>query len=321
MRYIPSIIGRKAEQDILFEYLDSKRSEFLALYGRRRVGKTFLVREALGPHFAFYASGINGASVAEQLKNFNNEIVQYGGDEFMPADDWGGAFENLMKLIDASKMKGKKVVFLDEVPWMNTPKSGFLSALDHFWNRHASIRKDVLLIICGSAASWIIENVVNNAGGLHNRLTGEICLNAFTLKECEEFYRAKGIDMPRYQVAEAYMVFGGIPYYMDFFKPKLSLYQNVDAIFFNDSAPLRNEYTNLFRSLFKNAGGHIRVIEALAAKNYGKTREEIIADSGVSEGGGLSKVLGELAISGFIRVHPGISGIWEEKKGSYISVG
>ena len=295
------IIGREAEQELLQEYLVSGRSEFVALYGRRRVGKTFLIREVLGTDFVFYASGVLNGTGVEQIENFNKEIIDFGGNKLVPAKNWSEAFDNLKTLIESSVKKGKKVVFLDEVPWMSTPKSGFLSALDHFWNRYISMRKDVLLIICGSAASWIIENFVNNTGGLHNRLTGEICLRAFTLQECEAYYREKGIDIPRYQVAEAYMIFGGIPYYMDFFRPKYSLAQNVDEIFFRENAPLRNEYANLYRSLFRNPEGHMRVIEALASKNYGKTREEIIAATGMSEGGGLSKVLGELAVSGFVR--------------------
>ena len=303
MKNNTSLIGRKAEQEILHEYLLSKKSEFIALYGRRRVGKTFLIRETLGADFVFYASGILNGTGAEQLANFNMEIVNFceGGLDLVPADNWTHAFRNLNMLIESSKKKDKKVIFLDEVPWMSASRSGFLSALDHFWNRYASMRKDVLLIICGSAASWIIENVVNNTGGLHNRLTGEIYLQPFNLRECEEYYRAKGIDIPRYQVAEAYMIFGGIPYYMDFLKPKYSLAQNVDEIFFKESAPLRNEFANLFRSLFKNADGHMRVIEALAAKNYGKSRDEIIAETGMTEGGGLSKILVELKTSGFIR--------------------
>ena len=296
-----AIIGRKAEQEALNECLMSKKSEFIALYGRHRVGKTYLIREALGPDFVFYATGLLDGTGAEQIANFNVEIANYGGSDLPPAGDWSEAFRNLNALIEMSKKKGKKVVFLDEVPWMSTPKSGFLAALDHFWNRYASMRKDVLLIICGSAASWIIWNVVDNTGGLHNRLTGEIHLRAFTLHESEAYFREKGIDIPRYQVAEAYMIFGGIPYYLDFFRPRYSLAQNVDNIFFEEGAPLRNEYINLYRSLFRNADSHMRVIEALAARNYGKTREEIIAATGMSEGGGLSKILGELAISGFIR--------------------
>ena len=295
------IIGRKTERETLYECLASDKSEFIALYGRRRVGKTFLVREALGADFLFYATGILGRTSGEQIASFNKEIVNYGGGNLPAAKNWSEAFSNLNSLVEGSGKKGKKVIFLDEIPWMYTPKSGFLPALDFFWNRHASMRKDVLLIICGSAASWVIENVVNNTGGLHNRLTGEILLQPFNLHECEAYYRAKGIDIPRYQVAEAFMIFGGIPYYMDFFQPKYSLAQNVDRIFFNESAPLRNEYANLYRALFRNADGHIRVIEAIASKNYGKTRDEIIAITGMSEGGALSKVLLELEISGFVR--------------------
>ena len=297
----PMIIGRKTEQETLYACLASNKSEFIALYGRRRVGKTFLVRETLGADFLFYATGVLDGTSGEQINNFNKEIIHNGGSSLPPAGTWSEAFGNLNSLVEATDKKGKKIIFLDEIPWMCTPKSGFLTALDYFWNRYASKRKDVLLIICGSAASWVIENVVNDTGGLHNRLTGEIYLQPFNLHECEAYYRAKGIDIPRYQVAEAFMIFGGIPYYMDFFQPKYSLAQNVDRIFFNDSAPLRNEYSNLYRALYRNADGHIRVIEALASKNYGKTRDEIIAMTGISEGGGLSKVLRELEISGFVR--------------------
>jgi len=295
------IIGRKAEQEALGDFLESEKSEFIALYGRRRVGKTFLIRESLSSEFVFYATGILDGSGTVQIANFNKEIINYGGSSLKPAENWSEVFSNLNILIETSNKDNKKVIFLDEIPWMCTPRSGFLSALDHFWNRYASMRKDVLLIICGSAASWIIKNIVNNTGGLHNRLTGQIYLKPFNLHECETYYRAKGIDIPRYQIAEAYMIFGGIPYYMDFIKPKYSLAQNIDEIFFKENAPLSNEYTNLFKSLFKNASNHLSIIESLAEKNYGKTREEIIRNNGISEGGGLSKVLGELIASGFVR--------------------
>ena len=296
-----TIIGRKEEQEKLRRSLASNRSEFIALYGRRRVGKTFLVREELGSDFAFYATGILNGTCAEQIANFNREISYYGGSILTPANNWNEAFFNLNSLIEASDRESKKVIFLDEIPWMCTQKSGFLPALDHFWNRYASMRKDVLLIICGSAASWIIENVVNNTGGLHNRLTGVIYLQPFNLNECEAYFQSRGIDIPRYQVAEAYMIFGGIPYYLDYFTSNYSLAQNVDKIFFVEYAPLRNEYENLYRALFRNADRHIRVIEALASRNYGKTRDEIIAMTGISEGGGLSSILRELTISGFVR--------------------
>lgn len=298
----PLIVGRKAEQESLHEFFQSPRSEFVAIYGRRRVGKTFLVRETFRDAFTFYASGVLEGTTSEQLASFNRELTETGGKP-SSAKNWQEAFENLYKLIDASSEQSKKIIFLDEIPWMSTAKSGFLSALDYFWNRRISLRTDVLLLICGSAASWMIDNVVDNTGGLHNRLTGSIYLRPFNLKECEDYFRAKAIDIPRYQIAEAYMIFGGIPYYLDFFKPKFSLAQNVDAIYFEENAPLRNEYKNLYRSLFKNAEGHVKVVEALAAKSAGKTRAEISASSGVLEGGGLTKLLNELTNSGFVRTY------------------
>jgi len=297
----PAIIGRNAEQEKLQNYLSSGKSEFIALYGRRRVGKTFLIRESLGSDFIFYATGILDGSGAEQIANFNTEIADHGGSDLAPAKNWTEVFRNIHSLIEKSGKREKKVIFFDEVPWMCTPKSGFLSALDHFWNRYISMRRDVLLIICGSAASWIINNIVNNKGGLHNRLTGHIFLQPFSLRECEDYYKAKGIIIPRHQVAEAYMIFGGIPYYMEFLSSKYSLAQNIDEVFFKDDAPLRNEYINLFKSLFKKADNHIDIIEALAAKNYGKTRDEVAKATGISEGGGLSKALNELITSGFVR--------------------
>jgi len=188
-----TIIGRKAEQEVLRECIDSERSEFVALYGRRRVGKTFLVREIFEDDFVFYATGILDGDQEAQLANFNEEISKYGGSALEPARNWREAFNNLYSLIESSKRTTKKVVFLDEIPWMNTTRSDFLSALDHFWNRWVSLRGDVLLIICGSAASWIIDNIVNNIGGLHNRLTRHIHLSPFTLRECEAYYYAKGL--------------------------------------------------------------------------------------------------------------------------------
>lgn len=296
-----ALIGRQAEREDLHGYLTSKKPEFIAIFGRRRVGKTFLVRETLGTDFFFYTTGIIDGTFQQQLAAFNNEIIRRDGQHLPPATNWSEAFNNLNALIEQSDNQKKKVIFLDEIPWMSTQKSGFLSALDYFWNRYASSRKDILLIICGSAASWIINNVVNNTGGLHNRLTGIIGLQPFTLSECEAYFHSSGIDMPRDQIAEAYMIFGGIPHYMDFFKPNLSLAQNVDTIYFGEKAPLKNEYANLFKSLFKNSDTHLKVIEALALKNYGKTREDIINTPGISDGGQLTKVLDELSASGFIR--------------------
>jgi nicotinamide riboside kinase len=302
------LIGREKEISLLKNCFESDKSEFVAVYGRRRVGKTFLVKELFESEFTFYATGILNGNRDAQLRAWNSEISRFGGTDFPAAANWAEAFENLNALVERvatektnTAKKAKKVVFLDELPWMATMHADFLAGLDYFWNRWASSRKDVLLIICGSAASWITDNIINDKGGLHNRLTRQILLNPFTLKECEQFFASHRIPMTRYQMAEAYMVFGGIPYYLSLMEPRYSLYQNIDEMYFAPGAELHYEFENLYRSLYKNADHYIRVIEVLAKKGIGLTRTEVAAGSKIADGGSLTKILRDLAISGFIR--------------------
>ena len=296
-----NFIGRKSELQVLQNCMESNESEFIAIYGRRRVGKTFLVRQTLEDHFIFYAEGILNEDTDVQLRNFNKEIVRYGGSALLPATNWIDAFENLNSLIENAETSSKKVIFLDEVSSMATAHSGFLSALAHFWNRWVSLRGDVLLIICESATSWIIKNIVGDKGGLHNRLTRQILLQPFTLKECEEFFQTQCIPLTRYQMAECYMILGGIPYYLKLMKRELSLPQNIDLLYFTQDAPLRNEYKFLYDSLFSNPDNHIKIIEALAKVGHGLTRGEIADKTGLAASGRLTKTLGELIDCGFVR--------------------
>jgi len=297
-------IGREEEIKTLTDCYQSNKSEFVAVYGRRRVGKTFLIKELLEDKFTFYGTGILNGNMNEQLQMWNREISRFGGGTLKQANNWIDAFENLNALVEQQRKNGerkKKVIFLDEVPWMSTRNSDFLTGLDYFWNRWASSSKDVLLIICGSAASWMLNKIVNHRGGLHNRLTRQLLINPFTLKECQLFYESRNIPMTRYQMTEAYMIFGGIPYYMSLMEPHLSLYQNVDKIYFAEGAPLKNEFSNLYQSLYENADSYIRVIETLAKKGIGLSRNEIAEGSQISNGGTLTKILKDLSISGFIR--------------------
>lgn len=299
------IIGRKVEQELLLHCLESKKSEFVAVYGRRRIGKTFLVREVFGDRFTFYATGLldDRNTISLQLESFNNEIAEQGEESLPRAKNWHEAFQNLNTLVEQAPAGIKKIIFLDEIPWMATRNSGFLTALDYFWNRWASSRNDVLLIICGSATSWIIDNVVNNRGGLHNRLTRQILLAPFTLKECEDFYNSEGFVMTRNQMVEAYMAFGGVPYYLSLMNPRLDLNQMIDDIYFKQGSALQNEFQNLFKSLFSNPDNHLAVVSALARKSKGLTRKEIIEQTTTSNGGRVTQVLEDLEQCGFIRVY------------------
>ncbi len=295
------IIGRYAEQHALNEYTASDLPEFVAVYGRRRVGKTFLIRETFKNHLTFYLTGLANEETPMQLKNFNATIQKYGNIPYPAVDTWFDAFEQLRHLIENNSKKGKKVIFLDELPWMDTHRSGFVTALEHFWNGWASSRPDILLIVCGSSTSWMINKIIKNHGGLHNRITRQMLIEPFTLQECEEFYHDKHIVMSRYQMVESYMILGGIPYYLSLMEKNLSLTQNIDSLCFAKAGRLKNEFSNLYASLFKHAENHIKIVEALSKKNKGMTREEIINATKFADGGGLSKTLEELEQCGFIR--------------------
>lgn len=298
------IIGRKEEQQILHSAAQSENSEFVAVYGRRRVGKTYLIRETFGYKFTFQHTGLAKGNTKEQLFSFAISLRDAGYDDCPIPKSWLEAFSLLSTYLKNSTDE-KKIVFLDELPWMDTPRSNFISAFEHFWNGWASARKDIVLIICGSATSWIINKVINDHGGLHNRVTKQIALQPFTLKECEMFAQSKGLEMSRYQLAECYMVFGGIPYYWSLLEKGLSLAQNIDKIIFAKNGKLSNEFDQLYASLFKSPEQYIDIVTALGKKKVGMTREEIIAATDKYSNGALSKVLDELEYCGFIRKYNG----------------
>lgn len=298
------IIGRKEEQQILHSAAQSENSEFVAVYGRRRVGKTYLIRETFGYKFTFQHTGLAKGNTKEQLFSFAISLRDAGYDDCPIPKSWLEAFSLLSAYLKNSTDE-KKIVFLDELPWMDTPRSNFISAFEHFWNGWASARKDIVLIICGSATSWIINKVINDHGGLHNRVTKQIALQPFTLKECEMFAKSKGLEMSRYQLAECYMVLGGIPYYWSLLEKGLSLAQNIDKIIFAKNGKLSNEFNQLYASLFKSPEQYIDIVTALGKKKAGMTREEIIAATDKYSNGALSKVLDELEYCGFIRKYNG----------------
>jgi len=297
-----SIIGRKAEIRELTDYYNSGRPELVIVYGRRRVGKTFLVKEHFNGKFAFYFTGSIGTSTKTNLANFDQALAKHGGTVSAASNDWSDAFHSLTDLLSQSPGE-RKIVFIDEMPWLDTAKSGFLSAFDYFWNSWASSNPDILFIGCGSATSWITKKIFRNRGGLHNRVTGRIHLAPFTISECEAYFKSRGVIIDRYQLAECYMVFGGIPYYLSLFKKGLSLSQNVDRLCFANNAPLQNEFEELFMYLFNNPNRHISIVEALATKNSGLKRNEISETAGFSPNGHLSETLDELEQCGFIDVY------------------
>jgi hypothetical protein len=295
-----TLVGRKEYLENFQELYKSGKSEFVAVYGRRRVGKTFLIRNAFETKFSFQITGLSNASMIQQITNFNLALRKVVPEhEYSVAKDWITAFQNLIAFLESGNEE-KKVVFIDELPWFDTPKSGFIPALEHFWNSWAAARNDILLIVCGSAASWMINKLINSKGGLHNRVTRRMKIVPFTLHECEQFLETQNILLDRYQIIQLYMAIGGIPFYWDEVKPGKSAMQNIEDICFSESGVLRTEFNNLFRSLFNKDEKHSMLVNALAKKSMGLTRDELISETGLPNAGSTTRLLDELEESGFI---------------------
>ena len=295
------LIGRSKEQEVLLKALHSRNPEMVAVIGRRRVGKTFLIRSVYAGQMAFEISGIQDATLREQLKNFKYQLQNTFGT-VAPAEkpaSWLDAFQQLITCLEPKIGPEKLVVFFDELPWLATRRSDFLKGLSFFWNSWAS-QKNIVVVICGSSASWMIQKVVEHRGGLHNRLTKRIHLLPFNLCETEAFLKSLNLKFDRYQIVQLYMAMGGIPHYLNEIEGGLSAAQNIERICFSPSGLLNNEFSRLYPALFDNADHHIAVIKALAEKWQGLTRTEIIAQSKLADGGGLTRCLDELIASGFI---------------------
>lgn len=309
----PTIIGREEELATISRLYTSERSEFLALYGRRRVGKSFLIEEAMENKFTFMTVGLfikvdkDDADKVEsyrqqQLRHFYSSLLEYGlPEEGNPAPtNWLDAM-NLLKKLLLSKRSRRKVVFIDELPWLAGPQSSELvSELGFFWNQWARKRKDILLIVCGSATSWMIDNVIREYGGLYGRVTETIALKPFTLAECERYWEKRGFHLSRYEVALTYMVIGGVPYYMDSFRPDRTMADNINTIYFNKDKA-RQEFKDVYAGLYSSSEVYINVIRQLGKRFYGMSRTELLEALDKKGGGNFSDVLENLIDSGIIR--------------------
>lgn len=294
------IIGREREIEILEELYDSGKAELIAVYGRRRVGKTFLVKSMFMDQLDYFVTGKYHGSRKDELAVFHDQLVQYSGLSYPNPENWKQAFDQLRHYIE-SLQKKRIVIFIDEMPWLDTPKSGFVSEFDSFWNGWASTRAELMIIICGSATTWMNSNVLKQKGGLHNRCTRKIKLSQFSLQETELFLKSRNVKWSRHQIAECYMIMGGTPYYLDMLRKNWSVPQNIDYLFFRQDAELKDEYSILMDSLFKNSQIYRRVIELLARHSKGMTRQELMSQLKQNDGGAFTCVLEELLNCDFIR--------------------
>jgi len=296
------VIGREEEKLLLQHIVAHNKADLVVVYGRRRIGKTYLVQTCLKKHIAFEYSGIHEVDTEVQLARYTKALATQlnRNIDLSPPADWFEAFEITVRLLQKKLRRKKIVMFLDEFPWMQTPKSNFLAAFEQFWNTWAGKQRNLAVILCGSAAGWMIQNVVRNKGGLHNRITQKIALQPFTLNEAEAFLQSRNVFLNRYQLTQLYMAFGGVPHYLEQALPGLSAAQIIDKTCFSKTGFLYNEFTDLYRALFATAERHFKVIRALAAKPTGRSRNEIIKVCKLQSGGSTTTLLEELSAAGFI---------------------
>ena len=300
------LIGREREIKELNRLYDRNRADLVAIYGRRRVGKTFLVDETFGNRITFRHAGLSpadqpqGTMLNAQLEHFYRSLKDQGMEKAEKPSSWMDAFYQLQQFLKARDDGKRQLIFLDEMPWMDTPRSGFMQAFEGFWNNWACHRKNIMVIVCGSANSWILDHLVNNHGGLYNRVTYEIKLSPLSLRECEQLLEENGVRFSRYDIAQSYMIFGGIPYYLGYIDSELSLAQNVDHLFFSGSARLSNEFVRLFDSVFDDSELTRSVIRLLYTRNSGYTRKEIIEKLHISNGSRISRALHALTAGDFV---------------------
>ena len=297
------IIGRQYEYKRLQRCMEEDSAQLVIVYGRRRVGKTFLINQFFNGRFDFKVTGLNNEPKEAQFKTFMIELNAQTGKENKNPTDWIDAFQLLKEYLCSLQKNEKHVVFFDEFPWFDTPKSDFLAAFEWFWNDWGSTQDNLIFIICGSSTSWMVENIDRNKGGLFNRQTCRLYLEPFTLKETEEYLRSKNIEWERRDIAECYMVMGGIPFYLSQIDNDLDYAQNIDNLFFRKRAVLWDEFEHLYKTLFSNSEQHIKVVDALSTKRIGLTKKEILQKTKLPANGLFSKVLNNLVNSGFVRVY------------------
>lgn len=306
------MIGRKLEFEKFLSAIEKDRAQLIAVYGRRRVGKTFLVNEFFDNKYAFKHTAVSPADEVTkkkkkslmklQLQEFYYSMRSYGLDSAANVPTgWQEAFHMLQGLLEKKDSGGRMVIFIDELPWMDTPKANFMPAFEHFCNDWCMARKNVKLVVCGSATSWILDKLVHNKGGLYGGVTMPIYVSPFTLYECREFFRADGFKFDEYDICRAYIAFGGIPYYLDQFRKGLSLAQNIDAILYEDQAPLKDEFDRLFTSQFTNPDDLKHIVRTLSGTRIGLTRDELLKKGKLSSGGTLTENLSALEKSKLIQ--------------------
>ena len=296
------LISREKECRLLQHSLESDRSELIVVSGRRRIGKTYLIDTFFKRKYDFTFVGEHDTPTKRQIQNFMRALQKQSGRKQPSVRDWYDAFNALEDYLESISGNRKKIIFIDEMPWMDARRSSFVRALENFWNGWANRRKDIVLIATGSSTSWMADKLLGNKGGLHARVTCNLHLSPFSLHDTEAYLRSVKCKWDRYQVLQCYMTFGGIPFYLSLLNPKQSLAENIDRLFFSPDSQLKNEFDELYTALFPEAESYTNIVKLLSENKCGLNREEISKATGL-EGSYLTQVIKNLMRSDFVTLY------------------
>lgn len=291
-----SLIGRTQEQKQIQQVLASDRAELGIIYGRRRVGKSALLRECLRKHNDFYFEAIQGIPKQQQINHFLEQFSKQTHSIPFRANNWQEAFQAITQTF----IKGGHFVVFDEFPWMASERNELVAILKYYWDNHWKQNIGLKLVLCGSIAQFMVKHLVHSKP-LHNRKTFEMKINPLPPYEAKGFFKEK---RSKIEVAQFLMIFGGIPKYLEQLDPSQSLSINVDQLCFSKNGFFYNEFETLFKEQFRSTRMYENIVSLLSRGVHSK--EEISRLLHFSSGGGLTNYLKSLEEADFIKLFPSI---------------
>jgi AAA+ ATPase superfamily predicted ATPase len=284
-------IGRKVEIAQLTALIDLPRPSIAVIYGRRRVGKSELIRHVTQGKNVLSFEGLEGQPKHKQIKNFLFQLSAQSNIREKNISDWPDA----LILLRTLTQDGQWIIILDEFQWMANYQNELVSVIKMIWEKYLSQNPDLTLILCGSIASFMKSKVLKSSA-LYGRTDYELNLHELNLSEISEFFPGKGSD----EVIDTAMLVGGIPKYLELISEYPSLYDALEPLAFSQDGFFKTEYDRLFASHFGKKPIFMKIIQTLATNPYGLTTGKLAKEMQVASGGTLCHQLDDLESAGFL---------------------
>ena len=295
-------VGRKKELSLLEESYLSSKSEIFTVYGRRRIGKSTLIEifARQKPNF-FSFEGIEGQNSSFQIKHFTEMLKKQLQDPLLSSiqfQSWDAVFTYVSeRLMTKTRPNEKIIFFLDEIQWMAAGRSSFISLLKYYWDNYWK-KSNVLMILCGSIASFMVNKVVHSKA-LYGRIDHEILLKGLHPFEAKAFFADKHKSTE--EILKYYLILGTIPKYLEYINPSRSFQWNMNKLFFSSHGSMINEIKKIFYSQFKESTIYFDIVKLL--KSGPLALSEICTRLKIKSGGGLKRYLTNLENAEIIRSH------------------